>query len=114
MTLWLDAHLDEALAPWLGSRFGVIAKSLREVGLDGADDIPIFEAARRFSEIVIVSKDADFAEIVTQRGKPPQVLWLRCGNRSTIEVQIILANLLPDALRLLQAGEALVEVAEMP
>jgi predicted nuclease of predicted toxin-antitoxin system len=32
--------------------------------------------------IVIVSKDIDFANLATRLGKPPQILWLRIGNRS--------------------------------
>ena len=60
MTFWLDAQLDPALAAWLGSRFGVIAKALREVGLRDAEDEELFDAARRFGGIVIVTKDADF------------------------------------------------------
>jgi hypothetical protein len=31
MTFWLDGHLNPDLAAWLGSRFKVIAKSLREI-----------------------------------------------------------------------------------
>ena|SRR5947209_3937341 len=114
MTFWLDVHLDEKLAPWIGSRFGVITKTLLEAGLAQADDGVIFEAGRRFAEIVVVSKDRDFADLVTKRAKPPQILWLRFGNRPTIEVQIILANLLPEAIRLLQAGEPLLEIADVP
>jgi predicted nuclease of predicted toxin-antitoxin system len=112
MTFWIDAQLDPTLAEWLGSRFGVIAKPLREIGLRDATDLELFEAGRRFSEIVIVSKDSDFADLVTQRGKPPQVLWLRIPNRSTIEMQLALAKAFPDALRLLEAGEALVEISD--
>jgi predicted nuclease of predicted toxin-antitoxin system len=112
MTFWLDAQLDPKLADWLGSRFKVMAKAVREIDLRDAGDVELFEAARRFHEIVIVSKDADFADLVTQRSKPPQVLWLRFGNRRTIEMQILLSRTFPSALRLLEAGEPLVEIAD--
>ena len=112
MTFWIDAQLDPELAPWLGSRFGMIAKTLREIGLRDAEDVELFEAARRFQDIVIVSKDSDFADLVTQRGKPPQVLWLRFPNRRTIQIQVLLQSAFPEVLRLLQAGEALVEIAD--
>jgi predicted nuclease of predicted toxin-antitoxin system len=62
MTFWIDAQLDPTLAEWLGSRFGVIAKALREVGLRDATDVELFEAAGRFKEIVIFTKDSDFPE----------------------------------------------------
>jgi predicted nuclease of predicted toxin-antitoxin system len=112
MTFWIDAQLDPELAAWLGSRFKVIAKALREIGLREASDIELFEAARRASDIVIMSKDSDFADLVTQRGKPPQVLWLRFKNRPTIGIQVLLGKSFPEALRLLEAGEALVEITE--
>jgi predicted nuclease of predicted toxin-antitoxin system len=112
MTFWIDVQLDPKLAAWLGSRFGVIAKTLREVGLHNATDAELFEAGRRFQEIVIVSKDSDFADLVTRRGKPPQVLWLRIRNRPTIEIQMLLNNFFPTALRLLEAGEELVEISD--
>jgi predicted nuclease of predicted toxin-antitoxin system len=110
MTFWLDAHLDPDLAAWLGSRFGVTAKPLREIGLRDADDDVLFDAARRFGGIVIVTKDADFADFVRRRGSPPQVLWLRCGNLSTVEMQLLLAREFPQALARLRAGEVLVEI----
>jgi predicted nuclease of predicted toxin-antitoxin system len=112
MTFWLDAHLDPALAGWLGSQFGVAAKTLTEIDLRDATDVELFAAARRFESIVIVSKDSDFADLVTQRGKPPQVLWLRVRNQRTIAIQVLLRKAFPDALRLLKAGEALVEISE--
>ena len=58
MTFWLDAHLDPQLAPWLGSQFGVIVKTLAEIDLRDATDVELFAAARRFGSIVIVSKIA--------------------------------------------------------
>ena len=112
MTCWIDAQLDPELAAWLGSRFDVIAKSLREIGLRDAEDVELLEAARRFGEIVIVSKDSDFADSVTRRGKPPQILWLRFPNQPTIGVQVLLGKSFPEALRLLKAGVPLVEISQ--
>jgi len=34
-------------------------------------------------DLVIVTKDKDFADIVTARGGGPKVLWLMLGNAST-------------------------------
>jgi predicted nuclease of predicted toxin-antitoxin system len=111
MTFWLDAHLDPRLASWLGATFGVNAKALSEIGLRDADDDVLFEAAQRFGQVVIVTKDADFVDMVTRLGAPPQVLWLSFGNRATIEIQIKFRQSFPDALELLRAGAALVEIS---
>ena len=37
-------------------------------------------------DLVIVSKDKDFADIVTARGGGPKILWLMLGNVSTDEI----------------------------
>jgi predicted nuclease of predicted toxin-antitoxin system len=111
MTFWLDAQLDPQLAAWLGSRFGVVAKHLMETGLLQASDNELFDAARRFGEIVIVTKDADFIDLAKRLGPPPQVLHLECGNLSTISMQIWLASSFAEALARLQSGEAIVAIA---
>lgn len=112
MTFWIDAQLDPSLAGWLGARFRVVAKALREIGLRDAEDVALFDAARRFGDVVIVTKDSDFADLVVQRGKPPQVLWLRVKNAPTIAIQAILGKAFPEALRLLESGEQLVEISD--
>ena len=112
MIFWLDAHLDPLLTGWLGSRFGVLAKTLRELDLRDLSDIELFAAARRFPDIVIVSKDSDFADIVTEKGKPPQILWIRIRNQRTSKMQALLTKSFPEALRLLEVGEPLVEISE--
>ena len=72
--------------------------------------VDVFEAARRFSAVVIVTKDKDFADLVVARGMPPQVVWLRCGNLSTIELEALLAREFPEALRQLATGAPLIEI----
>lgn len=110
MTFWLDAHLDPELAVWLGARFKIIAKALRDIGLRDADDEVLYQAARHFGEIVIVTKDSDFVELVRRHGSPPRVLLLKCGNLSTLELQALLSRCLPEALEALKAGQSLVEL----
>jgi predicted nuclease of predicted toxin-antitoxin system len=110
MIFWIDAHLHEDLASWLGVRFKVTAKYLREIGLRDEDDDVLVDAAKRFGDIVIITKDSDFAHYVRTRGVPPQVLWLRCGNATKLEVQALLARKFEDALMQFQAGAAIVEI----
>jgi hypothetical protein len=45
MIIWVDAQLPPTLAAWLVKTFGVIAFSLKELGLRDAKDTEIFEAA---------------------------------------------------------------------
>jgi predicted nuclease of predicted toxin-antitoxin system len=111
MTVWLDAHLPPALAPWLAATFGLAAVAVRDLGLREALDPPIFDAARS-AGAAVMTKDADFAELVTRLGPPPQVLWLRCGNTSNAALRVLLARDLPAALARLAVGDPLVELGE--
>ena len=63
MIFWLDAQLPPALAVFLKEQFNVEAFALREIGLRDADDIEIFEKARE-QNVVLISKDNDFVEMV--------------------------------------------------
>ena len=94
MTIWLDALLPPSVAPWIASTFGVQAIAVRDLGLRDALDPPIFAAART-ANAVVMSKDADFAEMVNRLGSPPQVIWLRCGNTSNAKLRDLLSRELP-------------------
>jgi len=52
------------------------------LGLDQADDLAIWRRAAE-DGYVLVTQDADFRDIAALKGTPPQVVLLRCGNRST-------------------------------
>jgi predicted nuclease of predicted toxin-antitoxin system len=80
VTLWLDAQLPPSLAAWISETFGADARGVRDLALRDAEDRQIFQAARAEGEIVIVSKDSDFVDLVLRLGTPPQVLWVTCGN----------------------------------
>jgi len=41
---------------------------------------------------VIVTKDADFSELVVMLGFPPRVVWIRRGNCSTQKIETILRD----------------------
>lgn len=110
MKIWVNAQLSPAIAKWISDNFYVDAVAVRELGLRDATDTEIFAAARKASAVVM-TKDRDFVELVSWRGTPPQVLWLTCGNTSNAKLREILAQALPDAIRLLEGGEALVEIS---
>ncbi|HEX8324641.1 MAG TPA: DUF5615 family PIN-like protein [Tepidisphaeraceae bacterium] len=109
MTIWLDAHFGPALALWISSTFGVACRTLTETGLED-DDILIFEAAARFSNVVLFTKDADFVLLLEQRGPPPQVIWLRCPNLRTIRLQNVLQTRMSEALQQIRSGMPLVQI----
>jgi predicted nuclease of predicted toxin-antitoxin system len=109
VTVWLDAHLSPAIAPWMATTFSVTAVAVRDLGLREAQDPPIFAAAKT-AGVVVMTKDADFAEMVERLGPPPQVLWLRCGNSTNVALRQVLAKEMPAAMIRLAAGEPLIEI----
>ncbi len=54
-------------------------------------DTEIWEFART-NDYCIVTQDVDFAEKSRLFGSPPKVIWLRCGNAPTIQVESILRS----------------------
>jgi predicted nuclease of predicted toxin-antitoxin system len=110
MIIWIDAQLSPVIAPWLSENFAVQAIALRDLGLRDATDRQIFEAAQN-AQVVVMTKDADFVSLVERYGPPPQILWLTCGNTSNARLKQILTATIAQALDLLRAGEALVEIS---
>jgi len=111
ITLWLDAQLPPKLAPWLQENFAVEAWSVRDLGLRDAEDADIFDAARE-AGATVVTKDSDFLDLIGRYGAPPQILLITCGNTSNARLRVILTDTLPQALLLLSAGEAVVEISD--
>ena len=109
MTIWLDNHLSPALAVWIGEEFGEACTQVRDLGFARTSDREIFSAAKLAAR-AIVTKDRDFAELVTRFGPPPGIILLTCGNTSTLNVRTLLRDQLSAALNLVAAGEPLVEI----
>lgn len=70
MIFWIDAQLPPALAQWLSATHGLDAVAVRDLGLGDADDWALFQRAQA-ADVVIVSKDSDFVELVSRYGPPP-------------------------------------------
>ncbi len=107
--IWLDAHLSPRLALWIREIKGQEAEAPRDLGLRDADDETIFSQARS-QEAIVMTKDADFVDLLQRKGPPPEVIWLRCGNTSEKRLKQILSEHLDQALHYLKAGEPLVEI----
>ncbi len=111
MTIWIDAQLSPALAPWIKKNLGIEAFSARWLGLQYATDEEIFDKARKANAIVM-TKDRDFVQLLNLHGPPPKVLWITSGNTSNARMKQILARTLKSALDLLRGGEQLVEITD--
>ena len=88
MTIWIDAHPSPAIATWITKTFNIPAFALRDLNLRDAEDTEIFKAAKA-QEVIFITKDSDFVDLVNRLGSPPQILWLTCGNTSNAQLQKI-------------------------
>ena len=113
MILWIDAQLSPALAPWIAEHFKIEAFSVKYLGYRDANDRHIFDAARE-AGAVVMTKDGDFLRLLEQHGPPPQILWVTLGNTSNARIKEALEHTFQGAMALLESGEALVELGELP
>ena len=88
---------------------GVEAKSLRALGLRDALDIDIFRQAKE-ANVILVTKDEDFLQLLHTFGPPPAIILVTCGNTSNARMREILDKQLNFVLQLIQGGEPVVEI----
>ena len=112
MTLWLDAHLSPRIARWVSETFGFEATPVRELNLRESEDEQIFFAVRE-ANVIVITKDSDFVDLLERHGSPPKIIWLTCGNTSEAALKQILSSALPEAIRLLDSGDDLVEIGSL-
>jgi predicted nuclease of predicted toxin-antitoxin system len=82
---------------------------LRDSGLRDAADVDVFEKAR-LAGIVSISKDSDFVDMVSRYGTPPQLLWITCGTVTNRRLQEVFRNAGRVTIKLLEDGQAIVEI----
>lgn len=88
MKLPFDQNLSFKLCRRLGDLFPD-SNQVRLLGLDQATDAAIWDYARA-NDFILVTLDADYADIAALRGPLPKVIWLRCGNQPTAYVEQLL------------------------
>ena len=113
MTVWLDNQLPPALAPWMRASLSLECVPVRDLQLQRASDAEIFHAARA-AEVVVMTKDRDFIDLLDQHGLPPQVILVTCGNTSNARLRRLIESAWPTILPMLERGEALVELGDHP
>jgi predicted nuclease of predicted toxin-antitoxin system len=90
LRLLLDENLSERLIPLLSAQFEH-PQHVRLLGLGGADELEIWELARR-EGYLLVTRDEDFLRLSLSRGVPPKVICLGIGNASNARTAGLLLN----------------------
>jgi predicted nuclease of predicted toxin-antitoxin system len=104
MKLLFDENLSPKLVAALADKFPDSCHVDR-VGLGGADDNQVWEYAHQH-DFALVSKDSDFHEKSLLHGYPPKVIWIKRGNCTNKQIEIILRNRAEQIETLLNDPEA--------
>lgn len=112
--LWLDAQLSPALVSFIAQLSGISCVAVRDLGLRDANDVDIFNQGKNhLSSVIIITKDADFLDLLIRYGSPPKIIFLTCGNTSNVVLKEIFSLRLIEALDLLKnADNDLVEISD--
>ena len=85
---------DQNLSRKLVTRFADIFPNASYVQLQGLaekTDTEIWDFAQ-LNDFCIVTQDADFTERSRLYSSPPKVVWLRCGNAATNQVETLIRS----------------------
>lgn len=88
MKLLFDENLSPRLVRLLADLYPD-SVHVRDVGLKAADDSEVWTYAQDNS-FIICSKDSDLHQRSFLLGFPPKVVWVRLGNCSTSDVELLL------------------------
>ncbi len=90
MRLLFDENLSPKLVAALADVFPDSAHVDR-VGLGSVPDSDVWEYAKA-QGFILASKDSDFYDKSALYGQPPKVIWIRRGNCSNRQIQLLLRN----------------------
>lgn len=90
MKLLFDENLSPKMVTALADVFPDSAHVDR-IGLGGGSDDDVWRYAQD-NGFMLVSKDSDFYEKSILYGHPPKVIWIRRGNCTNRQIQLLLRN----------------------
>lgn len=90
MKLLFDQNISFRVVKHIQSVF-TEAKHVNDCNLQNSSDRSIWNFARE-NGYSIITFDADYYDLVTLKGHPPKIIWLRTGNTSTSNLTKILQH----------------------
>lgn len=103
MKLLFDENLSPKMVLALDDVFPSSAHVDR-LGLGGESDDDVWRFAKE-NDFMLVSKDSDFYEKSILFGHPPKVIWIRRGNCTNRQIQLLLRNKLENIAEFYQNPE---------
>lgn len=78
--IWLDTQLSPIIAKWMTEHSGFTVRSSYSLQLNSLTDITIYNKAKSAGNVIIISKDADFHELISRLGSSPKLIMVKKGN----------------------------------
>ena len=88
------------------------SKQVRQVGLENASDVSIFEFARK-NNFAIVTFDSDYLDLHLVKGTLPKIIWMRTGNLTTKFVAELLLRNVEVIKQFLKSDQADIGILEI-
>jgi len=84
--IWTDTNISPIIAKWITEFTDLKTKSSFTLNLHYADDLTIFKMAQIYGNVIILSKDRDFEELIKWYGVPPKLILIKIGNCTNQEL----------------------------
>ncbi len=98
--IWIDTHISPIISKWMKEAFGWDVKSFYSLRLNNDDDEAIFQKAKQKGNVIIISKDSDFPNLLNRLGEPPKLIMVNLGNSSNKEMWDFLKKRIYEAIDL--------------
>src|ERR1700761_2507717 len=103
--IWLDTQLSSVIAKWMAEHTGFTVKSSYSLQHHKLKDLEIYDKAKAAGNIILVSKDADFPELISRLGSPPKLIVIRKGNCDNREMWDFIKPNIIQAVRILTTSD---------
>lgn len=109
--IWLDANISPIIAKWMADHTGLAVKSAYILSLQSLSDQELYMKAKDSGNVIIISKDTDFPELISRQGSPPKLILLKIGNCSNKSLWNFLKQSIPEAISILTVSN--IDIVEL-
>lgn len=109
--IWLDVHISPIIAKWLEEYTGFTAKSAYTLSLYTLDDREIFQKTKEQGNVILISKDTDFPDLISRLGSPPKLINVKIGNCDNRTLWSTLKPNIKEAIYLLMESD--IDIVEL-
>jgi predicted nuclease of predicted toxin-antitoxin system len=103
--IWFDTNLSPVIAKWMKEYTGFSVKSSYSLNLHHLTDLDIYQRAKLQGNVILLSKDADFPELISRLGAPPKLINLKIGNCDNRTLWDLLKPSIKNSIELLMASD---------